>query len=762
MRALLGKPPLAETTPRRTRLFTQMLLSFICLTAVTSLIAGMLNVTLVRNYVQDSSMETLLDRAADIAELMQRPGGSLKVINVQQLDEWERLTNAQVILINTDMTLVTRQTLRNRRLTVTVAVEDAEATAAPTAAGSSADADDGAQILSAIDYALVAGVLAGGTVADVRQFDFMEGTWLFAGVPIRSDDGVQGAVLLCQPLSQIDYVAHNISLIMSLAVSISTLFAIMLSLLLTQRIVQPISAMNRTAQRMANGNYGERVTVPGTTEIAQLGESLNLLSGNLYTTIRSLNQEKVKMELVLSGIGEGIIAINQIGKMVHCNDAAVKLLELHNDDAQRDVYALTERSPLIGMLIQVLESGETLNGGWKNGAGQSVAATVSPIRMGEDLVGAVGLVRDVSEAERLEQLRRDYVANISHELRTPLTGIRGMVEPLIDGVYDTEAEKQECYHIIYQETRRLERLITDMLDISRLQDGRIHIDLEEMQVHGILEAAARRLEKRAADEGVRLAVEPGEDPAILGNEDRIMQVLIILIDNALKFTPAGGSVTLRTRTAEGMLWISVRDTGAGIAREDLPYIFERFYKADKSRMETRGTGLGLAIARLVVELMGGTIWCESELGRGSTFEFSVKLAEEPGDADAPDLPGEAGGNGAPAAEPDGPDAPVAPDAEAPVTPVASTAEAPAAPAEPGAEDDEDAQSESVKAQARIREVAASVGVNDENIEFDELLEMLLSSPGDARSPRPSADGGTDDGGKAAENGKDEGAARSAD
>ena len=172
-----------------------------------------------------------------------------------------------------------------------------------------------------------------------------------------------------------------------------------------------------------------------------------------------------------------------------------------------------------------------------------------------------------------------------------------------------------------------------MLDISRLQDGRIHIDLEEMQVHGVLEAAARRLEKRADDEGVRLIVEQGEDPVVLGNEDRIMQVLIILIDNALKFTPAGGSVTLRTRLAEGMLWLSVRDTGAGIAKDDLPYIFERFYKADKSRMETRGTGLGLAIARLVVELMGGTIWCESELGHGSTFEFSLKLA---GQTDEPD------------------------------------------------------------------------------------------------------------------------------
>ncbi len=635
VRALLGKPPLPDAPPKRTRLFTQMLLSFIVLTLVTSFVAGALNVTLVRNYVQDSSMETLLDRVAAIADMVVRPGGSLKVINVQQLDEWERLTNAQVILINTDMTLVTRQMLRNRRLTVTMdmdttqtqAVDDEGAAQDAVDAEASGDASDvdNTQI-GAIDYELVSSILSGQTVADVRQFDFMEGTWLFAGVPINMGGQVDGGVLLCQPLSQIDGVSRNISLIMSLAVSISTLFAIMLSLLLTQRIVQPVAAMTRTAQRMANGNYGERVTIPTTTEIAQLGESLNHLSGNLYTTIRSLNQEKIKMELVLSGIGEGIMAINQIGKMVHCNDAAVKLLELREEDAECDVYELTERSPLIGMLIQVLETGETLDGGWKNGAGQSVSATVSPIRMGDDLVGAVGLVRDVSEAERLEQLRRDYVADVSHELRTPLTGIRGMVEPLIDGVYDTEAEKQDCYHIIYQETLRLERLITDMLDISRLQDGRIHIDLEEMQVHGVLEAAARRLEKRADDEGVRLIVEQGEDPVVLGNEDRIMQVLIILIDNALKFTPAGGSVTLRTRLAEGMLWLSVRDTGAGIAKDDLPYIFERFYKADKSRMETRGTGLGLAIARLVVELMGGTIWCESELGHGSTFEFSLKLA----------------------------------------------------------------------------------------------------------------------------------------
>ncbi len=790
LRALRGKPPLPDAPPKRTRLFTQMLLSFIVLTLVTSFIAGTLNVTLVRNYVQDSSMETLMDRVAAIADMVVRPGGSLKVINVQQLDEWERLTNAQVILIDTDKTLVTRQLLRNRRLTVTMDLDstqtlaDASADAAAADEIESADAEaateesavDNTQILSAIDYELVSSILAGQTVADVRQFDFMEGTWLFAGAPIISGGKVDGGVLLCQPLSQIDGVSRNISLIMSLAVSISTLFAIMLSLLLTQRIVQPVAAMTRTAQRMANGNYGERVTIPTTTEIAQLGESLNHLSGNLYTTIRSLNQEKIKMELVLSGIGEGIMAINQIGKMVHCNDAAVKLLELREEDAQCDVYELTERSPMIGMLIQVLETGETLDGGWKNSAGQSVSATVSPIRMGDDLVGAVGLMRDVSEAERLEQLRRDYVANISHELRTPLTGIRGMVEPLIDGVYDTEAEKQDCYHIIYQETLRLERLITDMLDISRLQDGRIHIDLEEMQVHGLLEATLRRLEKRAGDEGVRLIVEPGEDPVVLGNEDRIMQVLIILVDNALKFTPAGGSVTLRTRRAEDMLWLSVRDTGAGIAKEDLPYIFERFYKADKSRMETRGTGLGLAIARLVVELMGGTIWCESELGHGATFEFSLKLARPDGAAGAtePDAPAESDGapeESAPEPEPDlepiprprasepdtepvprprasepdpAPERPVERINVTPVTPV--RAERPAGPDAPTEVPlPSVSASESLITRAQLHEAAQLAGIDDEGMEFDELLRQLLrvrrgGAHGDAAHSSPPQDG----------------------
>ena len=221
------------------------------------------------------------------------------------------------------------------------------------------------------------------------------------------------------------------------------------------------------------------------------------------------------------------------------------------------------------------------------------------------------------------------MANISHELRTPLTGIRGMVEPLMDGYMDTEEEKMDCYRIIYQETMRLEKLIGEMLDMSRLQAGRAQIELEPMYVEGVLEAACRRMEKRAQESGVRLGLEiSGELPEIMGNEDRILQVLIILMDNALSFTQPGGSVTLSARKQGKNVHVSVKDTGAGIDPSDLPYIWERFYKADKSRMRTTGTGLGLAIAKLVVECMGGLITVESELGKGTEFEFSLAVCEE--------------------------------------------------------------------------------------------------------------------------------------
>ena len=287
--------------------------------------------------------------------------------------------------------------------------------------------------------------------------------------------------------------------------------------------------------------------------------------------------------------------------------------------------------PLKALLERCMLSGQSEELEWENASHRAIhAAATALMDEGGAILGAVCLLRDVSEAQRMEQLRRDYVANISHELRTPLTGIRGMVEPLIDGCMDTEEERQESYRIILKETIRLEKLVGDMLDMSRLQDGSIQVELEPMELPGILEAAARSMKGIADEAGVDLRVETdGSRLACLGNEDRIMQVLVILMDNALSFTPRGGSVTVFAYDAGSHIAAGVRDTGCGIEPKDLPMIWERFYKADRSRMRTTGTGLGLSIAKLVTRLMGGDISVKSEPGKGAEFTFTLESGFDP-------------------------------------------------------------------------------------------------------------------------------------
>ena len=413
--------------------------------------------------------------------------------------------------------------------------------------------------------------------------------------------------------------------------SVSLLLSVILAMQFTRMLVRPIQRITRAARRMENGVYAERITqLPG-DEIGELGHALNSMSGRLMDVIRSIRKERDKLELVISGIGEGLVAVDTGWHIVHANAAFLELMEL---DSAAGLLAEGERAsqfaPLRDLLARCMDSGEALTLEWVNASHRALHADATALLDETGVIlGTVCMIRDVSEAQRLEQLRRDYVANISHELRTPLTGIRGMVEPLIDGCMDTEEERLESYRIILQETVRLEKLVGEMLDMSRLQDGRMKVELEPMELPGILEAAERNMRPIADEAGVALSVETdGSKLACLGNEDRIMQVLVILLDNALSFTPKGGSVTIFARDGERFVSVGVRDTGCGIEPKDLPLIWERFYKADKSRMRTNGTGLGLAIAKLVTQLMGGSISARSEPGEGAEFTFTLAKKTE--------------------------------------------------------------------------------------------------------------------------------------
>ncbi len=586
---------------------------YLAVTLVIILLTGVVSYALLRTYMIRSNKQDLLGKAETLTKMIQRPGGFSRVLDLPRIGEIQTLTNAKIIYVDSDMNA--RQVPDRRR---------------PDLYNQGDPQDfEMLDVIDSLDQQLLESLLAGKTAVDVRKLDFMQDEMVFAGAPIKDASGAtMGAVLLCRTIREVSMASASVIRLMLIAFLIAGSIAVCVAYVFSRRITQPLTALNRTAARMAEGYYGERVGIRQNDEIGQLGITLNLLSGRLSTVISNLNEEKSKLEKVLSSIGEGIIAVDREGRVVHHNGAALSLLALppRSEESQSIRQKLTE------MLKSASDGDERVVSRFiiKD---RIIEAAASPIHTEGDgaTIGAVCLLRDISEAERLEQMRRDYIANISHELRTPLTGIRGMAEPLLDGYIETEAERQQCYQVIYQESLRLEKLIGEMLDLSRLQEGRIKLELEPMNPLGILESARHRMMGRAAEANVEIRVEAAEDLMAMGNEDRILQVLIILMDNALSFTPPGGTVTLSSRRDGGRVLLSVADTGAGIDPVDLPYIWERFYKADKSRMRTSGTGLGLSIAKLVVELMGGTIWVDTRLGEGSTFTFSLPEAAEPTD-----------------------------------------------------------------------------------------------------------------------------------
>ena len=250
--------------------------------------------------------------------------------------------------------------------------------------------------------------------------------------------------------------------------------------------------------------------------------------------------------------------------------------------------------------------------------------SIVPVMSDDDAcTGVVGLFKDTTEIENLERMRRDYIANISHELRTPLTAVKGLLEPLSDGLIADEETRQRYYGIMLHEVERLSRLITDMLQLSRLQAGTEYMERSIFDVNELLEDVLNSYANAAAKRNMKLVLHTQELPPVISDQDRIEQVLVILIDNALHYAGEGKTVTVSARQDASDVFVSVTDDGCGISGEDITHIFERFYKASKARNEG-GTGLGLSIAKQVMDKLGETLEVKSELGKGTQFTLSIK------------------------------------------------------------------------------------------------------------------------------------------
>ena len=439
------------------------------------------------------------------------------------------------------------------------------------------------------------------------------------GEPVVSRFGnVIGALFLVKPLNELNTAMGSLIYALIISMIASSLIMILPAYLGSRSIVRPIRQMNVTANAMAGGNFTAKAEEEGTDELVQLGRSLNHLSAALSATISDLTLEKNRLHAVINGIGEGIIAIDAEGKIIKTNSAALRLLGGSYADDITALPAYRQAAEDIGCVL----GGETVSKELKV-RDRILRVAITPLTDGGRGEGAVMLIRDITEASRLEQTRTEYVANVSHELRTPIASIRGLADALNDGLVKKDEDKARYYGYILRESMRLSRLIDDLLELSRLQSGTIAFKKQFISISELIEDVADRYVSAAREKGLNVEIDIGEPYKAYTNPDRAEQVLVALTDNAIKY---GYSGTLRFSAEKkgDSLYISVSNPGS-IADEDIDHVFERFYKADKAHAG-QGTGLGLSIVNEVLGLLGERIWAKSENGT-VTFTFTLSTVK---------------------------------------------------------------------------------------------------------------------------------------
>ncbi len=379
------------------------------------------------------------------------------------------------------------------------------------------------------------------------------------------------------------------------------------------------------AVAMADGHLETRADETAAGELGELGKALNHLADQLSRNLYTLIVERNRLRNMLNGLSEGIVAINAEGRVTHTNPALGRLIARAKPGSH---YADPRMKTIPDETIwqdfdKVMATGETMTRNLES-KDMILRMTVTPIVDEIDAIaGAVGLFSDITQMERLEKTRRDYVSNVNHELRTPLTAMRALIEPLKEGMVTEEEDRQRYYDIILREIMRLSRLINDQLELSRLQSGTLSIEKSRLALDDLVYDVCDRYAAIAEEHNLKLNVDTDFSacPAVWANADRVEQMLIILLDNAIKYTEEG-SVGVSATWDEDKVVLTVRDTGIGIEENDLPYVFDRFYKVDKAH-SGKGSGLGLSIAKELLKRMDEDIWVESEKGKGTAFSFTI-------------------------------------------------------------------------------------------------------------------------------------------
>lgn len=450
---------------------------------------------------------------------------------------------------------------------------------------------------------------------------------LYMAVPLGKKRPI-GFLRLSIPVSYLEMTESRVAGDAGVATIFAIFAALLASLAVSLMISRPLLEMSAAARQIASGNFSKKALVNTKDEVGDLARALNEMSDQISAKVGSISYEKAKLETVLESMFEGIMLTDEKGEIQLTNPSLGKLFFIDSSPEGRRPIEVIRNNVVQEIVDKILHEGRpliTVEVMTSIPEEKTIMINGVPIMRNGSVEGAVLVFHDVTELRRLEEIRKDFVANVSHELRTPISSIKGYAETILDGKVDDIETIREFAGIIYQDSNRLANLINDILDLSKLESGKVEMEVASLDVAPVVSRCLSVLDRQAKAKALSIAVDiPKDLPKVMADEKRLAQIFLNLLDNAVKYTPDGGSIKISAHPLKGFNQIDISDTGIGILEKDIPRIFERFYRVDKGRSrELGGTGLGLSIVKHIVQSHNGRIWVQSTPGKGSTFSFTI-------------------------------------------------------------------------------------------------------------------------------------------
>ena len=469
-----------------------------------------------------------------------------------------------------------------------------------------------------------------GRTGSSKRFSYtVEENLIYVAVPMKYDGKIIGVIRTSIPITAIEETLSSIINKFIITAFVLSLLIAFIGWLVSRRISAPYKEISDAIERVAHGDLDFRLKPTKSSVMKNLNEALNKMIAQLDEKIRTIDHQSREQQAVLQSMAEGVIAVDSNKNIITMNNAAHKLLGLDSNDVEgKKIKEIVKYKELRKIITHAIKSNELIEDEIIIPPDDRYVQLHGTMLKNEngDTIGALVVLNDVTRLRRLEVVRRDFVANVSHEIRTPLTSIKGFIETLLDGAIEEPDTAKRFLKIMIKQSNRLNSIIEDLLALASIEESekRATVQFSESKIRKAIDSAINVCLPRAQNKNITLRIKGDDKIRLVMNVTLVEQAIVNLIDNAVKYSAENTCVEIDSVLEKDESVISVKDEGIGIAKEQLPRIFERFYRVDKARSRTLGgTGLGLAIVKHIAKVHNGRVTVESEVGKGSTFKFII-------------------------------------------------------------------------------------------------------------------------------------------